>query len=178
MNGAVFEGAGPGGAFWVLMEGADQGPCREMGAYLCRGSRCRAAAGPPQARRPGENRLGSVRLPLPQRAQETGSWQGVYKGYICPWPGLPTQPTSFIPEFPMALAGPQHSPSHALGLLCPPQRHLRDPLPERTSPQGLWESGKTGRQSQLRSTSETPTPPHPTSCMVPGRRCQLQSSLL
>ena len=52
------------------------------------------------------------------------------------------QATSFTLVVPMALAGPQHLPSHALRLLCPPLRHPTDPLRERIGPQGLWESGK------------------------------------
>lgn len=47
---------------------------------------------------------------------------------------------SFIPVDPMALAGPQHLPNHALKFLYPSQRYPPDPLPQRTGPQELWES--------------------------------------
>lgn len=100
MNGAVFEGAGPGGAFWVLMEGADQGPCRETGAYQCRGSRCRAAAGPPQARRPGENRLGSASCPSPSASRKQAVGRAFTRVTSAPGRASPRSPLLLFLSFP------------------------------------------------------------------------------
>lgn len=119
-----------------------------------RGSRCRVGAGPPQACHPGgENRpeLGRqagrlLFLPsVPEMGQLGKSNRRVQSL------GTPRLPASFIPATPTALARPQHLPTRALKLLYPPQKHPTDPLPERTDPQGLWESDKRSEQCKLQS---------------------------
>lgn len=126
---------------------------RDKHPHQYKDSKCRAGAGPPQARHPGE-RTGQNwegrQASFPSQCARNGTVR--YKNYIrvltLSWM------VSFIPLDPMALAGPQHLPNHVLKFLYPPQRHPSDPLPQRTGLQGLWESDEIKAVQAPVSTSE------------------------
>lgn len=94
------------------------------------------------------------RLPIPPACQKWGtqvraSHKTLASTLACLQLGHARQPASLTLVVPVVLAGCPHLPSHALKLLCSPQRHPTDHLPERTGPQGLWESDKRSGQCKL-----------------------------